>query len=151
MILGFTGTSRGMSDRQKLTVRALFQEHLTELHHGWCIGADAEAHALAKEVCANIVGHPPSDTTRMADLPVRDFARIYPSYRYLTRNRHIVRDGIDGLIATPKTFIQPASLIGEGTWTTIGYARQARRDIWIVYPDGTVQVEDQYEGVVQQS
>ena len=61
---------------------------------------------------------------------------------YLKRNHDIVAAGVDGLIAAPKDFVQPASLRGQGTWTTIGYARKAGRRIWIVWPDGTFKTED---------
>jgi len=131
-----------MTASQLVTVLRLFRElPLTQLHHGWCIGADAQAHALARNVGAHIVGHPPSDTSKQASLRLADFAGIHKTYAYLTRNRHIIRDGVDGLIAAPKDFVQPKSLRGQGTWTTVGYARQAGRRIWIVFPDGTFKEE----------
>jgi hypothetical protein len=46
-----------------------------------------------------------------------------------------------GHVDAPKDFVEPASKRGQGTWTTIGYARQAKRRIWIVLPDGRVKVE----------
>lgn len=142
MILGFTGTSRGMTDRQRATVKYLFNElHLSVLHHGCCIKADAEAHALGRELNAWIVGHPPIDKTKMAAIPIWQFDDMRPPYSYLTRDRHIVRDGRDGLVAAPKDFIDKAGQRGEGTWTTIGYARKAKRRIWIVFPDGTFKEE----------
>lgn len=60
MILGFTGTSHGMTQRQRATVKYLFCELLlTELHHGDCLGADKEAHNLALLMFVNVVVHPP--------------------------------------------------------------------------------------------
>jgi hypothetical protein len=142
MILGFTGTSFGMTQRQAACVDHVFVELLlTELHHGWCVGADAEAHKLARRMQVRIVGHPPTDTKMQASLPLADFADIKMPFAYLTRNRHIVRDGVDGLIAAPKDYVMPTNLRGHGTWTTVGYAREAGRRIWIVTPDGTCREE----------
>src|SRR5678810_277653 len=142
MIIGFTGTQRGMTEPQCITVfRLLRALAVTELHHGWCIGADAEVHLLAKELGIVLVGHPPSDIKKKAPLDINDFTHVRAPYAYLTRNRHIVREGINGLIATPKDFLPPASLRGQDTWTTIGYARAAGRKRWIVVPDGSFRDE----------
>lgn len=44
MILGFTGTRQGMTDYQQAQVRRfLVAYQCTILHHGDCIGADAQA------------------------------------------------------------------------------------------------------------
>ena len=140
MILGFTGTSRDMTFKQQITVtRLFFQLPITVLHHGDCEGSDATAHRLAKYVNAYIVRHPPIDHSHWANCIDADETR--PEFHYLTRDRHIVRDARDGVIATPKDFIQPTNLRGQGTWTTIGYARQAHRHLWIVLPDGSVKEE----------
>lgn len=141
MTLGFTGTSRGMTLKQTNTVRALMNTlGVTVLHHGDCVGADAQAHAIATVAVepAEVVIHPPSDNKLRAFC---SSPMICPPKPYLKRNRDIVAEGVDGLIAAPKDFVQPASLRGQGTWTTIGYARQAGRKIWIVFPDGTIKTE----------
>lgn len=143
MILGFTGTSHapGMTQLQRATVRYLFNElQLHALHHGVCIWADAQAHRLAVEMKAYVVGHPPSDNRKMATLT--DFDELRPPAPYLVRNRAIVAESRDGLIAAPRSAVEPASKRGQGTWTTIGYARQAGLRIWIVAPDGTFRVEN---------
>jgi hypothetical protein len=123
LILGFTGTSRGMTQRQRATVRYLFSElMLRTLHHGICVGADVEAHREAEEIEAYIVGHPPTDQKSM--FQGLKFDELRKPFGYLTRNRHIVAEGVDGLIAAPKDFVEPANLRGQGTWTTIGYRPQ---------------------------
>lgn len=103
MTIGFTGTSSGMTPQQLATVRRLFSElRLTHLHHGDCVGADAQAHHLAREFSAYITVHPPSnDKLRAFCLGGEGRKPV----GYLTRNRHIVTEGIDGLIATPKELI----------------------------------------------
>ena len=46
MIVGFTGTQSGMTDKQKKELKTLLLAVATELHHGDCIGADREAHDI---------------------------------------------------------------------------------------------------------
>lgn len=47
MIIGFTGTSRGMTQQQKDALAWLFRLLPgSELRHGDCIGADSEAHDI---------------------------------------------------------------------------------------------------------
>lgn len=137
MILGFTGTQEGMRPRQLKAVRQLLY-NCTELHLGDCVGADAEAHAIAAETGTKTVGHLPSNGGRRAFLYYDEEREPKP---YLARNKDIVAEGVDGLIAAPKDFVQPTNLRGQGTWTTIGYARKAGRRIWIVWPDGHVEEE----------
>ena len=138
MTLGFTGTQRGMAQRQRATVRYLFKElQLTELHHGDCVGADEEANDDAHGMGATVCVHPPIDPKKRAYCR----GKVHQAKPYLERNKDIVAAGVDGLIAAPKDFVRPASLRGQGTWTTIGYALKAGRRVWIVAPDGTFKEE----------
>jgi hypothetical protein len=146
MILGFTGTQRGMTPPQRETLAWLFEHlRLHELHHGDCIGADAQAHGLAfalkKRWSVRIVGHPPTSGTKRAYCPDLDFE--HEPADYLIRNLAIVQAGVDGLVACPKDFHEPRSLRGQGTWTTIGYARRKvkNRPRWIIFPDGSHTIE----------
>lgn len=141
MRYGFTGTSQGMTVAQRNAVRKLFQERLKILHVGDCVGADAEAYEEAIALGAHIVGHPPLDPKLRAFCDYRAPNEVRPPKKYLARNKDIVEEGRDGLIAAPRQMTEPRNKRGEGTWTTIGYARDAGRRIWIVLPDGTVQEE----------
>lgn len=142
MTIGFTGTSQGMTQRQRATVHYLFGELvLTVLHHGDCVGADAQAHKIALDLAASVVVHPPSDPKLRAFCMGDVTVTVLGPRPYLARNKDIVLRGVDGIIAAPKDFIAPASLRKQGTWTTIGYARKAKRRLWIVYPDGTFKEE----------
>jgi hypothetical protein len=141
MILGFTGTSKGMTQRQRAAVRYLLGElPATTLHHGCCVGADAQAHAMARYLRARVVGHPPLDAKKRMPLNV-GFDELAPPAPYLVRDRAVVKAAVDGVIAAPKDCALPESLRGQGTWTTIGYARKAKRRVWIVFPDGTFKEE----------
>lgn len=140
MILAFSGTSRGMTTAQRATVRRLFIAlGLHILHHGDCIGSDAQAHAIAKHMRARIVGHPPDDDKARAFC---DFDEIRAVAPYLVRNTHIAQDGVDGLIAAPPNYSEVKRGEGGGTWSTVRRARKLHRRIWLVFPDGSVK-EDQ--------
>lgn len=138
--VGFTGTQRGMTATQFAAVSELllrwFPHELTRptraatFHHGDCIGADEQAHVIARICGYFIVGHPPTDPTKRARCAF-DFT-MTPA-PYLNRNAAIVTS-TEALIATPgETTEQRRS----GTWATIRRARALRRPTTIVWPDGT--------------
>lgn len=132
MRCGFTGTSTGMNEKQKRDLIArlkLFKP--TEFHHGDCIGADAEAHAIVRwhfPEC-KIVLHPPVLREKRAfckadeELKARD---------YLTRNQRIV-DSCETLFAAPKRDYEE---LRSGTWATVRYARRTigKNNIIMLYP-----------------
>jgi hypothetical protein len=138
MTYGFTGTSGGMTFLQKGKVRDLFVLlNIKELHHGDCVGADEEAHSLARLLLniPHIVIHPPVVQDKRAFCRGNEIRLCKP---YLSRNKDIVREGRDGLIAAPSGFTE---VLRSGTWATIRAARKMNRHIWIVFPDGTVREE----------
>lgn len=137
-IYGFTGTQHGMAPRQLKAVRQLLY-HMEKIHLGDCIGADAQTYHEAKRLGVFTIGHPPEDGSRRAFC---DYDVEFPPKPYLERNKNIVIAGVNGLIAAPKDFVEPTNKRGQGTWTTVGYARRARRHIWIVRPDGTIVEEN---------
>lgn len=126
--LGFTGTRRGMTDAQKARV-AEKSAPFAEVHHGDCVGADADMHAIARAAGQRVVVHPPTDPKLQACLTGDVTA---PAKPYLDRNRDIV-DEADVLIATPA---ESGPSTG-GTWFTIRYAFKLGRPVLIVWPDGT--------------
>ena len=135
MTYGFTGTQQGWSGAQKRTIRRLFSElRVTELHHGDCIGSDAQADAEAMRIWSTIVVHPPLDNKRRAFCSGEAHTVLVEKH-YKARNNDIAIAGIDGLIATPKETIMQ---VRSGTWATIRYARALNRRVIIVYPDGTI-------------
>lgn len=131
MTFGFTGTQRGMALRQRKAVRQLLY-HVRVLHLGDCIGADAEAYEEATDLGIRRIGHPPSDGGRRAFLAY-DEERAPKSY--IARNKDIAKEGIDGLIAAPKGFVEEQR---SGTWATIRAAQRLGRYVMIVLPDGRV-------------
>lgn len=133
-ILGFTGTSRGMTPAQRLVFRQMLDKMQT-LHLGDCVGADHDAWAEATFADVETIGHPPTDSKKRAYCLYDQERAPLP---YLDRNRAIVFEGVDGLIATPWGY---AEELRSGTWATVRYARAAKRHIWIIQPDGTIQEE----------
>lgn len=130
---GFTGTQEGMTPKQKNVVRKLVKTS-DEVHHGVCIGADAEFHGIARRVGAEIIGHPPTNTSKQAKL--RGFANTRKPKQYLKRNADIVAE-TDELIATPKEYHNIPR--GSGTWATIREAGRQGKPVTIIYPDGSVE------------
>lgn len=132
--VGFTGTRSGMTAAQKETVARKLVEW-SRLHHGDCVGADADAHAIAEAAGLEIVIHPPVDGKLRAYCRARVVAA---PKTYLARNRDIV-NATDGLIATPRLMVREDR---GGTWYTIDYAVKVGKPAWIVWPDGTVTVAE---------
>lgn len=152
MELGFTGTQVGMTQEQarmfETLVREIFRiKHEVTFHHGDCIGADMQAHALFHDVAvdlqapSSITIHPPETRAKRA---FADKAR-HGSYRkipvtvlaefpYMQRNEHIVK-ACSCIIATPAEAQEQQR---SGTWATIRRARQAGKRLFIIEPAGDI-------------
>jgi hypothetical protein len=117
MNIGFTGTRKGMSLRQKeqlrdifyiITARAEAFDYRHSFHHGGAEGADTEAAAAARRHYCNVIEHPITDTKGLLD-----------------RNHDIVA-ACDILIAAPETDTEQ---LRSGTWATIRYCRAAGKPV----------------------
>ena len=107
MIVGFTGTRKGMSRRQQeqfALVVERFSDPWEEFHHGDARGADSDAVRIVRSIDPDlaIVAHPAGPDP-------------------LARNREIVQLS-DILIAAPET---NKETLRSGTWATVRYARDA--------------------------
>lgn len=139
MILGFTGTRHGMTERQRNAVSAYLDKYRpTEVHSGDRKGADNEFLDAALICNGNSPprthGHPCDITEWRAG---RRYDHLYPVKKPLARNRDIV-EASDQLLAAPRTFKREPH---SGTWATIEMAREAKKTVVIAWPDGTVGVE----------
>ena len=131
--IGFTGTRKGMTQKQKESLDTLLGEfpYQSEFHHGDCIGADAEAHDIAALMHYLIWIHPPKNSSQQAFKPGPHFG---PPEEYLVRNKRIVR-ATDLLVACPgETQMHTRS----GTWSTVRYATLLGKSVKIVFPDGRI-------------
>jgi len=141
MKIGFTGTQKGMTTEQNMRLRQLLWSCVNhgivavapEVHHGDCIGADAEFNNIAKNMGCEIVIHPASDVAENKRAHCLCNARMQDSPA-LKRNHDIVNT-TDMLFACPG---QDHEVLRSGTWATIRYARKMGKPVYIVYPDGTV-------------
>ncbi len=134
-LIGFTGTREGMSIAQAGQLKKLLTLHApTEVHHGDCVGADAQFHMLCRELFGNAVEihiWPPEDPTYRAFM---DGDVMHEPLPYLQRDWMIV-DHTQLLLATPK---QNVEVMRSGTWTTIRYAKAKRRERVIITRKGHV-------------
>jgi len=135
VILGFTGTRRGLTDAQRQTLARLLAEYGSgRLHHGCCLGADAECAALLDGHHFYGEAHP-SDMPSMTSRKALESALVkHPPKPPLERNRDIVA-ACELLIACPAETVEQQR---SGTWATIRYARKVGRAVVLVWPDGSI-------------
>lgn len=132
MKIGFTGTQIGTTEPQRRTLWSLLKKlHPEQFHHGDCIGADHEAHRLARMLRLYVVLHPPEDPKKRAFC---DYDECREPKPYLPRNHDIVEES-DLLLACPRGFTEERR---SGTWATIRHATSHQRPIRIIGPDGTI-------------
>lgn len=130
MRVGITGTHKGATKAQLQTLRRLLTEHgATRLHHGDCVGADAQAHGVGRELGLFVVVHPPIKDKLRAFCVGDEIRRVKP---YLVRDCEIV-DECELLLALPDSYVERAR---SGTWYTVRYARREHRRLIIIGPDG---------------
>lgn len=109
-----------------------------EFHHGVCVGSDEQAHYVAAGLKYWTVGHPPVKTVKMSAV-VCDETR--EPRDYLPRNHDIV-DETEVLVATPQKMREE---LRSGTWATVRYARALGREIYVVWPNGSIWHENARE------
>ena len=136
MSVGFTGTQLGMAEIQKKAVKRaleLLRKENDEFHHGDCIGADSEAHQIAREAGYSIVLHPPTKSLKRAFCKADKEKQALP---YLERNLEIVKS-TQILLATPKGMSEERR---SGTWSTVRKAKKMGKKVMIIFPNGHVQI-----------
>ncbi len=135
--VGFTGTQKGMTDMQMMSVKALVELYSPGIFaHGCCIGADAQFNGLADQPLNTIIQHPPENQYKMAPCPVvhAELVRRDPQ-PFLIRNHTIVQESYI-LIAAPAEYDEVAR---SGTWSTLRYAKKyTLLPIFHVEPNGAV-------------
>jgi hypothetical protein len=144
MKIGFTGTRKGMSDRQKEALKQLLyhislveDEHI--FIHGGCHGADQEADNIVlefrySEAPFRIIVHPGDDSQykkwikRDNEEENREVLNPKP---YLVRNKEIVNSS-EILLVAPLSIVE--RLTGSGTWMTRRYALKVEKPVIILDP-----------------
>lgn len=146
-ILGFTGTSEGLTLAQKRGLYTVVREfHPREVHHGDCVGADDYFHDVIRSYfpdCKRII-HPPDNPKKRAFCGESPNDIILPEKPYLARNQDIV-NAAKVLIACPKEFKE---VVRSGTWSTVRRAAKRNIPIYILLPDGKLETRynDQKKG-----
>ena len=131
MLIGITGTRSMLNASQKDRIQKFLQNYYThgsELHHGDCIGADAEVADIAKRLGYKIICHPPIKNELRA-FHSSDLTNVPQSY--FARNRAIV-DQTEHLIVAP---FQDEWQPNGGTWYTHDYAKKKNKPLTIFYPN----------------
>lgn len=125
VVVGFTGTRRGMTDHQKNKVDQILTgfTYIREAHHGDCVGADADFHDICHKLGIKIFIHP-SNIPELRAFKHTKLEYISKPKPPLDHNRDIV-DSSNFMIATPGEYVEQRR---SGTWATIRYARKQGRE-----------------------
>ena len=128
MKVGFTGTRKGLTDKQKELLTEFFKNNIiTELHHGDAPGSDTEAHVIFLSIYPNAkVVLYPSDLER-ANNKAPNLIEYRPTPP-LKRNEDIVRN-CNLLIVCPKSEKEEKR---SGTWATYRHAKSINKPIKIL-------------------
>lgn len=143
MIVGFTGTQYGCTAEQRDSLRRYLRSlspGMREFHHGGCIGADAQAHALVLRQCPIII-HPSNVEGKQANL--RGAKLVLPEKLPLDRNNDIVRIS-NLMVGCPRHMFEEGR---SGTWATLRESFRRSKSVTIVWPDGRVQKEATLESL----
>ncbi len=120
--LGTTGSRDGLSKSQAEALETWLDSHDPSiLHHGDCIGADAEVAGICRVYGWELTSHPPMVASFRARVPSET---VLPEQPYLLRNKDIV-DASELLIAFPKG----PEIRRSGTWATVRYAKRAGKEV----------------------
>jgi hypothetical protein len=142
--VGFTGTQAGCTEPQLASLCALLIDlDARILHHGDCIGADAQAHDLARILGMRVELHPPDDGRKRAWCAMHEDEWVYPARYYLDRNADIVNSARI-LLACPSE--ETGESLRSGTWATVRAARRRGKHIAVIRPSGRVET---HPGVVR--
>lgn len=137
--LGFTGTRHGLSQHQGRKVADLVDSLGADViaHHGCCVGADEDFHAICRERRLRVIGHPGPgwpDGELCARVVCDETLDPQP---YMVRNTAIVVAS-QAMIAAP---LEAQPRLRGGTWATIRMARAALKayqlqTLYVVGRDG---------------
>lgn len=127
--VGFTGSRNGMTLYQTLTVTRLLQPY-DWIHHGDCVGGDAQCHDIARLLGKKVETHPPIILRLRAN---RTGDRTNPPKGYIQRDHDLV-DASACLIAAPDGIAEEHR---SGTWATARYARKQGKPVTLVLRDGS--------------
>lgn len=139
VIMSFTGTREGLSAQQFVALHNIVQGMRPIAgHHGDCVGADKTFHDVCLEARVPVIVHPPLEHKLRAH--VTGAVKTRAPKPYLARNKKLVEEGTM-LIACPKERTEPQRARGQGTWSTVRYARSVGRLVVVIWPSGKLSVD----------
>jgi hypothetical protein len=139
MKVGYSGTRRGMTDPQKQAVRMTVWNLIGSsprrhaVHHGDCIGGDAQFHKMCQLIGVRIVKHPANGVHAKDKANCRGAGEVRREMPPLERNKIIVLE-TDCMIIAPHEYEER---VRSGTWATWRFAKALGRRIYLILPDGT--------------
>lgn len=131
--IGFTGPRTGMSEEQQNMLWILLNtfknakpavNSVVEFFHGDCVGADEQAHDLARLLGYRVTILPPSNPALRAFCEAEE---VLDPKDYLERDRDIV-DISEVLLAAVNFPVRPRS----GSWYTYKYALERKKRAWLL-------------------
>ena len=132
MIVGFTGSRKGINQLQADKIKDFLKEHyVIHAHHGDCIGADELFHQIASSIVKDISIHPPDKKGLRSFCKVLGQGILLEEKPFIKRN-HTIVDVCDVLIACPDSSKEK---VRSGTWATIRYARKQNKEVFLVPGD----------------
>lgn len=125
-----------MAQMHTLWSEIVVRNRWSEFHHGDCVGADKACHDAFRLF---------TDTKIVIHVPLKDDLRAFcvgdeerKPLSYFARNRNIVNE-TDAMLIIPYTETwQPKG----GTWYTHDYAKKMMKPIWIIWPDGSLDMDE---------
>lgn len=136
----FTGTRHGMTEAQKETFRRWVRDQRPDaVHHGDCVGADADAHHICQHLRVPLtVIHPAANAGAWRAHCRLEHSNGAIMWRDaaapLARNKRMVDEG-DMLVACPK---EDEEVLRSGTWATMRYASKRGKSMLIIWPCGSM-------------
>jgi len=139
MRVGFTGTRERLTKAQITTMREFLRAlRPSRGDHGDCVGGDTAFHVAIRELDVPVTLHPPTNAEFRAYVWVSEKLGdvVCPEKGYLERDQDIARS-TDFLLVCPKG----PEAARSGTWFTVRCARNRKKTIVIVWPDGSTTLE----------
>ena len=133
LVVGFTGTQRGMTNEQSINVYELVKRlRPMMVHHGGCVGADISFDDICFRLKIECTIHPSNIKSKQGAWHNLTFLR--DEHHPIERNHDIV-DECFLLVATPKSKNEE---VRSGTWATVRYAMCSGKTVIIVHNGGEI-------------
>lgn len=133
--IGVSGTRKGWTDAQKDKFQAycLITQSISILHHGDCVGVDAQACAFAQSLGIHTISHPPINEDHRAH--TEGNAIVLQAQKYMQRNRDIVHS-VEFMLFVPSDSEMRKT---GGTWLTYHASDQMKMPLMLIWPNGVVE------------